>query len=216
MRRRHARRKCFDIPEVPQTQALSYQGHPRGRGYTRRAGRDTNAAPHGAIGGPNHRPMYRYTGRAAAHSGGVQGSRDEFVSNRKRRRAALMNWRFLRLGAGANGANQSQSAVEPVSVSAANFRRESVSQRQRPGADFEATARLFRAAEIEICRVSLAKGPGTQRYFDQQVIMEPALILDDARRIIAQSLGRQDCGPIDKAPPAQALSRWHHADQSRQ
>jgi hypothetical protein len=36
--------------------------------------------------------------------------------------------------------NPSQSAVEPVSISRANSRRERVSQRQRPGGDFRATA----------------------------------------------------------------------------
>src|SRR5262249_31093248 len=34
--------------------------------------------------------------------------------------------------------------------------------------------------------------------------------------IIAPSLGREDCDPIDMAPPAPAPSRWHYADRCRQ
>jgi tetratricopeptide (TPR) repeat protein len=43
----------------------------------------------------------------------------------------------------------------------------------------------------------------------------PKVIINGLRRAFAPRLGRQDCGPIDMAPPAQARSRWHRADQSR-
>ena len=47
-------------------------------------------------------------------------------------------------------------------------------------------------------------------------IMCRELIIDGRRRMFAPRLGRQDCGPIDTAPPAQAPSRWHRAGRSRQ
>jgi hypothetical protein len=48
-----------------------------------------------------------------------------------------------------------------------------------------------------------------------QGIMEPELIHDGGRRIIAPILGWQDRGPIDMAPPAQVPSRWHRVDPCR-
>jgi hypothetical protein len=66
-------------------------------------------------------------------------------------------------------------------------------------------------------RICVALGGGAGRTQTcNQAIMRPELIINGRRRPFAPRLGRQDYGPTDMAPPAQALSRWHRADRSRQ
>jgi hypothetical protein len=56
--------------------------------------------------------------------------------------------RIARIASLRHRSNQSQSAVEPVSVSAANSRRETVCRSQRPGGDFGATASYYKGQRL--------------------------------------------------------------------
>src|SRR5205807_756578 len=47
-------------------------------------------------------------------------------------------------------------------------------------------------------------------------LMQADAIIGGGWRTIGLVIGQQDCGSIDRAPPAKAPSRWHHAEQSRQ
>jgi hypothetical protein len=131
--------------------------------------------------------------------------------------------------------NRSQSAIEPVSARAPNSCREKVRRRQRLGRDFWRRlpvprdrdwplSRLTRQTRGKLKTIPLApgnrlcaglrSGAGRTRTGNQP-IMGPKLIISGGRRTIGPTIGRQDCGSMDRAPPAQAPSRWHHAGRSR-
>jgi hypothetical protein len=132
--------------------------------------------------------------------------------------------------------NQSQSMIEPVSSSATDSRRERVGRGQRLGRDFRSRrpipgdrdwplSRLSRQSRGELKTIPSApgnrlcaglRGGAGRTRTGNQAIMEPELIHGVGRSIIAPSLVRQDCGPIDMAPPAPAPLRWHRADPCRQ
>jgi hypothetical protein len=122
--------------------------------------------------------------------------------------------------------NPSLSEVEPVSLNAANSRRERVGQGRRPGRHFRRgqpvspdrdwpISGLRRQSRGKLKTIPTApgnrscvglRGGAGRTQTGNQAIMEPEAIHDGGRRIIAQSLGRQDCGPIDKGQPAPAPS----------
>jgi hypothetical protein len=68
--------------------------------------------------------------------------------------------------------------------------------------------RLLRQSRGKSKTIPMA--PGTNR------LCGPKAIISDCRRTLGPTIDRQNCGPIDMAPPVQAPSRWHRADRSRQ
>jgi hypothetical protein len=132
--------------------------------------------------------------------------------------------------------NQSLATFEPVSVREREFRWEKVSRSQRrqrrfqrhkpiPGDRDRAFPRRLRQSRSKLKTIPTApgnrncaglRGGAGRTQTDHQAIMSPKLIINGRRRAFAPRLGRQDCGPIDMAPPARAPSRWHRVDRSRQ
>jgi hypothetical protein len=132
--------------------------------------------------------------------------------------------------------NPSQSAAEPVSVRAGNSRRETVWRGQRLGRHFSryrpisgdrdraipGLRRQSRGKSKTIPtapgnRICAGLGGGAGRtQTDNHAIMSPKVTIIGHCRAFAPRFGRRDCGPIDRAPPAQAPSRWHRAGRSRQ
>jgi hypothetical protein len=150
--------------------------------------------------------------------------------------SCLIRCRRCRASGAPQDSNRSQSAIEPVSVRGANSCRETVWRGQRPRPHFWRRLHILRnrdwppsrvrrqspgklrtipkAAGNEIC-AGLRGGAGRTQTSNQP-IMGPKVIISGCRRTLGPTIGRQDCGPIDRAPPAQAPSRWRRADRSRQ
>jgi hypothetical protein len=132
--------------------------------------------------------------------------------------------------------NQSPSKFEPVSLRTGNSRRENVCRGQRRGGVFwrhqpapgdrdRAIPRLRRQSREKSKTIPNAPGNrncaglggGAGRtQTDHQAIMSPEVVINGRRRAFAPSFGRQDCGPIGMASPAQAPSRWYRAGRSHQ
>jgi hypothetical protein len=75
---------------------------------------------------------------------------------------------------------------------------------------------LLRGAETGLSGVSASLAAKPRKAKDYSVGARKPELHDGGLRIIAPSLGRQDCGPIDMAAPAPAPSRWRRSDPCRQ
>jgi hypothetical protein len=123
--------------------------------------------------------------------------------------------------------NPSQLGIEPVSVHDANSRWETVWRGQRPAPHSWRPLHILRVRDQPLSRLrrqspgklkTFPPAPGNRLYAGlrggagrtqtgNQPIMGPNLIINGRRRAFAARLGRGDCGPIERGPPAQAPSR---------